>query len=189
MIIDRGRIVIPKNNEIRFEPTTACNYRCQFCKASKLGRPRDFLMPSFFREILDRILAETQQYDTLTFTGMGEPLLNRNLEEMTRDLGAENRRAIVVGDRRGITEVVPPVFDEVRAFVAFVKAVDTHDAHARLACGNLPAQAIVRSRRDASKHEQVRGRPVRRFLVIETEDNLRSAYVVIVGLLCHFLTH
>lgn len=88
--------MIPKNNEIRFEPTTACNYKCVFCRSPELKRPVDTMKMPLFSSLLSRIQSETQQYDTMTWAGIGEPLLNPHIEEMTRYATKRGMRVLVV---------------------------------------------------------------------------------------------
>jgi molybdenum cofactor biosynthesis enzyme MoaA len=73
--------VIPQSNEIRFEVTTKCNYNCVICPREKLTRKIETMDFQTFRFIFDKINAETNQYDTLTFPGMGEPLLDESLDD------------------------------------------------------------------------------------------------------------
>lgn len=76
--------MIPINNDIRFEVSTKCNYNCCICPRDKLTRAKETMSLKLFRDLLDRILKETDQYDTVTFPGMGEPLLDDTLEGKIR---------------------------------------------------------------------------------------------------------
>jgi wyosine [tRNA(Phe)-imidazoG37] synthetase (radical SAM superfamily) len=71
--------MIPKNNDMRFEITTKCNYNCIICPRDKLTRNRKTMSLGLFKKLFDKIISETNQYDTLTFPGMGEPLLDKTL--------------------------------------------------------------------------------------------------------------
>ena len=73
--------MIPKNNDMRFEITTKCNYNCIICPRDKLTRKIETMSFELFKKLLDKILAETDQYDTLTFPGLGEPLLDETLDK------------------------------------------------------------------------------------------------------------
>lgn len=73
--------MIPESNEIRFEVTTKCNYNCVICPREQLTRKKETMSLDMFRLLFDKILNETPQYNTLTFPGMGEPLLDSTLEE------------------------------------------------------------------------------------------------------------
>ncbi|MDP3787242.1 MAG: radical SAM/SPASM domain-containing protein [Candidatus Omnitrophota bacterium] len=72
--------MIPKNNEIRLETTTKCNYSCIICPREKLTRKMETMSFELFKCIFDKITRETSQYDTITFPGMGEPLLDKTLD-------------------------------------------------------------------------------------------------------------
>lgn len=66
---------------MRFEVTTRCNYHCVICPREKLTRKIETMSLRLFKTLFDRIVFETDQYDTLTFPGMGEPLLDKSLED------------------------------------------------------------------------------------------------------------
>lgn len=66
---------------MRFEVTTRCNYNCIICPREKLARKIETMSLSLFKKIFDKIMLETGQYNTLTFPGMGEPLLDLSLDE------------------------------------------------------------------------------------------------------------
>lgn len=74
--------MIPESNEIRVEITTKCNYKCIFCPRDELTRKQESMSFETFKYILDKIIAETKRYNTLSFPGMGEPMLNKELDEM-----------------------------------------------------------------------------------------------------------
>lgn len=73
--------MIPKSNELRFEVTTKCNYNCIICPREKLTRKKETMSFSLFKMLFDKINKEIAQYNTLTFPGMGEPLLDRTLNK------------------------------------------------------------------------------------------------------------
>ncbi len=73
--------MIPKSNEIRIEPTTKCNFNCNICPRDKLTRKKETMSFDLFKFIFDKINSETSQYYTLTFPGMGEPLLDQSLDD------------------------------------------------------------------------------------------------------------
>jgi len=73
--------MIPESNELRFEITTKCNYNCIICPRGKLTRKIETMSFASFRHLLDKIISETGQYNTITFPGMGEPLLDETLDE------------------------------------------------------------------------------------------------------------
>lgn len=74
-------MTIPKNNDMRFEVTTRCNYHCIICPHHQLTRKIETMSLELFKEIFEKIIRETDQYDTLTFPGMGEPLLDSTLNK------------------------------------------------------------------------------------------------------------
>ncbi|MCP4265464.1 MAG: radical SAM protein [Candidatus Brocadiaceae bacterium] len=84
--------MIPENNEIRIEVTTKCNYKCIICPREELTRKIETMSFELFKYILDKINLETSQYNTLTFPGMGEPLLDESLDDK-----------IAYGKKRGFT--------------------------------------------------------------------------------------
>lgn len=73
--------MIPKNNDMRFEVSTRCNYNCSICPRDRMTRKVETMSFELFRKLFDKILNETGQYDTLTFPGMGEPLLDKGLDK------------------------------------------------------------------------------------------------------------
>ena len=73
--------MIPKSNDMRFEVTTRCNYNCIICPREKITRKIETMSLDLFKMLFDKIIKETDQYDTLTFPGMGEPLLDDTLNK------------------------------------------------------------------------------------------------------------
>lgn len=73
--------MIPESNELRIEITTKCNYSCIICPREKLTRKKETMSVGLFKLIFDKINSETSQYNTLTFPGLGEPLLDDTLDE------------------------------------------------------------------------------------------------------------
>lgn len=70
---------IPTNSDMRFEVSTHCNYKCIICPHHKLIRNKEFMSLDLFKHLFDKINAETDQYTTITFPGMGEPTLDKTL--------------------------------------------------------------------------------------------------------------
>lgn len=68
--------MIPKNNDIRIEVCTACNYDCTICCRDAFTRKIEVMPTPFFRMLLEKIQKETDQYELVTFAGFGEPLLD-----------------------------------------------------------------------------------------------------------------
>tara|TARA_B100001964_G_scaffold214757_1_gene252584 strand:- start:4079 stop:5020 length:942 start_codon:yes stop_codon:yes gene_type:complete len=73
--------MIPKSNELRIEVTTRCNYNCNICPREELTRKRGTMSLGLFKYIFDKINSETSQYNTLTLSGMGEPLLDETFDD------------------------------------------------------------------------------------------------------------
>lgn len=73
--------MIPKSDDMRFEVTTRCNYNCQICPRDKITRKIETMSFELFKRLFDKIRQETSQYNTLTFPGMGEPLLDKTLDK------------------------------------------------------------------------------------------------------------
>ena len=73
--------MIPDSNELRFEVTTRCNYNCIICPREKLTRKKETMSFALFKMLFDKINRETSRYNTLTFPGMGEPLLDKSLDK------------------------------------------------------------------------------------------------------------
>lgn len=81
MSTGKDLIMIPKNNDARFEITTKCNYNCIICPRDKLTRKKETISFELFKLLFDKVILETNQYNTLTFPGMGEPLLDKTLNK------------------------------------------------------------------------------------------------------------
>lgn len=88
--------MIPKSNEIRVEVTTKCNYNCVICPREQLTRKLETMDFETFRFLFDKINDETPQYDTLTFPGMGEPLMDNTLDEKIIYAKKKNFRVLIL---------------------------------------------------------------------------------------------
>ncbi len=88
--------MIPRNNDMRFEITTKCNYNCVICPRDRLTRKIETMSFDLFKKLLDKILSETTQYDTLTFPGMGEPLLDETLDKKIEYAKKRNIKDILI---------------------------------------------------------------------------------------------
>lgn len=88
--------MIPKNNEIRFEVTTHCNYNCTMCARNSLKRKLETMDLYTFKLILRKILNETNQYNVCTFSGFGEPLLDKGLTEKIRFALTKNLKVLIL---------------------------------------------------------------------------------------------
>lgn len=73
--------MIPESNEVRFEVTTKCNYNCIICPREKLTRKPETMSYNTFQFLLDKLINESSQFNTIAFPGMGEPLLDESFDE------------------------------------------------------------------------------------------------------------
>ena len=74
--------MLPLNNDMRFEVATVCNYKCVMCPYPTLTRKNEVMSTEMFKMLFDKIIAEApDQFDTLTFPGMGEPLLDKEIDQ------------------------------------------------------------------------------------------------------------
>jgi wyosine [tRNA(Phe)-imidazoG37] synthetase (radical SAM superfamily) len=76
--------MIPKNNELRFETTTFCDYDCVICSRRNTDRRLKTMSLESFRFYFDKIIKETDQYTALSFAGTGDPLCDEGLEDKLR---------------------------------------------------------------------------------------------------------
>lgn len=84
--------MIPKNNDVRVEVCTACNYDCTICCRDIFSRKIATMSTPFFRELLEKIQTETDQYELVTFAGFGEPLMDPDFVKkvrIAREMGFE----------------------------------------------------------------------------------------------------
>lgn len=88
--------MIPQNNDVRFEVTTKCNYNCSICPREKITRKMETMGYDLFGTLLDKILKETGQYTTLTFSGMGEALLDDTLEEKIKYAKSRKLKVLIL---------------------------------------------------------------------------------------------
>lgn len=90
--------MIPNNNEIRFETTTKCNYNCIICARDKFLRKIETMSLDLFINLFDKIIAETSQYDTVTFSGFGEPLLDNTLNDKIRYVKSKGFNVLILSN-------------------------------------------------------------------------------------------
>lgn len=81
---------------MRFEITTKCNYNCVICPRDKLTRKIETMDLGLFKKIFNKINRETTQYDTLTFPGMGEPLIDETLDKKIEYAKKQNRNLLLL---------------------------------------------------------------------------------------------
>lgn len=88
--------MIPINNELRFEICTKCNYNCIICPRASFRRQLDVMTTEQFKFLFDKITSETSQFNTITFSGFGEPLLDNALEEKIRYVRGKNFDVLIL---------------------------------------------------------------------------------------------
>lgn len=66
--------------QLQIENTSFCNAKCLFCAHPTMTRPKGTQTLALTRKILDEA-ATVPSIDQITFTGLGEPLLDTHLEE------------------------------------------------------------------------------------------------------------
>ncbi|EKD49278.1 MAG: radical SAM superfamily protein [uncultured bacterium] len=72
---------VPLPVEIQLEPSALCNLRCKMCTLDKDTKGDKFLS----RQNLKKLLNDLGQLKTINFTGMGESLLNKDLEFLIKE--------------------------------------------------------------------------------------------------------
>lgn len=84
----RGRVylkdVLPLDTpfKIEIEPTSACNFKCIYCRHSSVKIKPEFMSMEIFDKIISDIKKFPNKIKTFNFVGIGEPLLNKNIYEM-----------------------------------------------------------------------------------------------------------
>jgi cyclic pyranopterin phosphate synthase len=75
---------------LQIEISTRCNLTCPYCSHHELPEKRSLSLQRF-RDLLDRV--DLRQVESFDFTGLGEPLLNRELPAMAREVRRRNPTA------------------------------------------------------------------------------------------------
>ena len=73
--------ISPVNNELRFEVSTFCNYHCMMCPRNQFVRQTGTMGLERFKYLLNNIFKETDQFNSITFSGFGEPLYDPTLDD------------------------------------------------------------------------------------------------------------
>ena len=68
--------------KIELEPTSACNFKCIYCRHSTVKIKPQFMSMEIFDRIILGLKKFPNKIKTLHFVGIGEPLLNKNIYEM-----------------------------------------------------------------------------------------------------------
>lgn len=87
--------MIPQTKELRFETTTHCNYNCIVCPREKLERKKETMSLEDFKFYLDKLLLE-KQFEVITFSGYGEPLLDKTLKEKIAYSKSKNLKTCII---------------------------------------------------------------------------------------------
>jgi len=104
--------MIPNNSEVRFEVITNCNYNCTICCRDKLTRKLESMDLGTFKFLLDKITGETDQYTVCTFSGFGEPLLDKTLTEKIEYAARRGMKVLILTNASLLTIERFRVFDE-----------------------------------------------------------------------------
>ncbi|MBV1881987.1 MAG: SPASM domain-containing protein [Pseudomonadales bacterium] len=94
---------IPCTNDLRIEVTTRCNYKCPVCPHDTLTRKKETMGYTLFKSIVDNVVAETDQFDTLTFPGMGEPLLDKGIVEKVAYVKSKGFKVLMITNMSMLT--------------------------------------------------------------------------------------
>jgi len=71
--------MIPRSDDIRIEASTNCRYNCFICPHNKMKRKHENMSLTLFTQCLNNVLKTTKQYTSVTFAGMGEPMMDPTL--------------------------------------------------------------------------------------------------------------
>lgn len=93
-------------NEVRIEISTVCNYLCKLCPHSGMLRSKEIMPTPFFNRLVDKIMNERTDFGYLTFSGMGEPLLDRDILSKIRYAVAQGLAPIIVTNGSRLTPVI-----------------------------------------------------------------------------------
>jgi len=96
--------MIPDSKEIRFEPTTKCNYNCVICPREKLTRKQDTMSLEDFKFLFDKVRKERKEYNTVTFSGFGEPFLDPSLFDKIRCARKKNFEVLILTNASLLTK-------------------------------------------------------------------------------------
>lgn len=83
---------VPRPVEIQIEPSLRCNLSCKMCNINKLIKFESFLSPQKFTSLLNRLFPAK----SINFTGMGESLLNPDLEKLISKSKEKNIESIFI---------------------------------------------------------------------------------------------
>lgn len=82
---------------VNIEPTSCCNFKCQYCihslgreEMDKLGHGAGYMNMDTYELLLDQLAEFPEKIKSVTFGGMGEPLLHPALPQMVSMLKERN---------------------------------------------------------------------------------------------------
>jgi pyruvate-formate lyase-activating enzyme len=143
---------------VQLEITTRCNLTCAYCSHRELPEKRDLPLSQFL-ETLDRI--DLSRVDNVDFTGLGEPVLHRDLPAMVREVlrrGRPSHVRVVTNGTATTPKLYEPLCEAGVTSIAF--SIDSLDPEkfarsrggARLAqvLANLESLVAYRDRRGLS---------------------------------------
>ncbi len=85
---------------IQIEVTSRCNMACVQCSRSTLGKPE--CQGNMSLDVFDRVLSGFKHYQYVTLHGLGEPLMNPQLEDMVRLLRQRSPEVVVGFNTNGL---------------------------------------------------------------------------------------
>lgn len=160
---------------LQFEISTRCNLACPYCSHRHLPDKRN-QTPERFAEMLDRI--DVAQVENFDFTGLGEPLMNRDLVTMVADVRRRNADAVIRLVTNG-TLLTPRFYEPLcdAGLTAVAISIDSLDAErfARSRTGATLAPVLA-NLESLVRYRDERGLPLRiRIKAVLLEDPYEEA--------------
>ncbi len=90
-------------NHIYIEPTNVCNLKCPFCATNILNRQRGFAEFHMVKKVIDE-LDQHQLYPRITFSGEGEPFLNKQIVEFVKYAKLKGFNISIINNGTMLTE-------------------------------------------------------------------------------------
>ena len=101
--------MIPKSDDIRMEVSTICSYNCTICPHDRMNRPKTVMKITDFLVYMGKIQQETDQYNHVTFSGIGEPLFDPTLGQKLQYVHSLGMKTTIVTNGSKLT---PDYFDQ-----------------------------------------------------------------------------
>lgn len=160
---------------LQFEISTRCNLACPYCSHRHLPDKRN-QTTSRFAELLDRV--DMQQVENFDFTGLGEPLMNRDLASMVAEVRRRNEHAVIRLVTNG-TLLTPRFYEPLcdAGLSAVAISIDSMDAErfARSRTGATLAPVLA-NLESLVRYREERGLPLRiRIKAVLLEDAYEEA--------------